>query len=155
MPAPGAPRTVPLAELLAALPDKELRGPMPAEIRGLTDDSRQVTAGGCFVAVRGLRVDGHRFIPQAVERGARAIVAEPPDPIPDRPVGRILVPDSRRALPRLADAYFEHPSRALTLVGVTGTNGKTTTSYLVEALDRKSTRLNSSHIQKSRMPSSA
>ena len=103
-------------------------------MRGLTDDSRRVTAGGCFVAVRGLRADGHRFIPQAVERGARAVVAEPPDPLPGEAVGRILVPDTRRALPRLADAYFGHPSRALTVVGITGTNGKTTTSYLCEAL---------------------
>src|SRR5262249_8040616 len=78
----------------------------------------------------------HRFIAQAAERGAGAIVAEPPDPLPGRPVGRILVPDSRWALPRLADAYYGHPSRALTVVGVTGTNGKTTTSYLVEALLR-------------------
>jgi UDP-N-acetylmuramoyl-L-alanyl-D-glutamate--2,6-diaminopimelate ligase len=61
-------------------------------------------------------------------------VAEPPDPLPGEVVGRILVPDSRRALPWLADAYFGHPSRALTVVGITGTNGKTTTSYLCEAL---------------------
>jgi UDP-N-acetylmuramoyl-L-alanyl-D-glutamate--2,6-diaminopimelate ligase len=127
---------VPLGRLLAVLPTRELCGPMPAEVRGLTDDSRRVTAGACFVAVRGLRVDGHRFIPQAVERGAGAIVAEPPDPLPDQRVGRILVPDSRWALPRLADAYFGHPSRALTMVGVTGTSGKTTTTYLVEALLR-------------------
>jgi UDP-N-acetylmuramoyl-L-alanyl-D-glutamate--2,6-diaminopimelate ligase len=71
-----------------------------------------------------------------VERGARAIVAEPPDPLPGRPVGRILVPDSRWALPRLADAYHGHPSRALTVVGVTGTSGKTTTAYLADALLR-------------------
>jgi UDP-N-acetylmuramyl-tripeptide synthetase len=109
---------------------------MPAEVSGLTDDSRRVTAGACFVAVRGLRVDGRRFIPQAIERGAGAIVAEPPDPLPGQDVGRILVPDSRSALPRLADAYFGHPSRALTVVGVTGTSGKTTTSCLVEALLR-------------------
>jgi UDP-N-acetylmuramoyl-L-alanyl-D-glutamate--2,6-diaminopimelate ligase len=128
--------SVPLARLLAALPDRDLHGPMPAEVHGLTDDSRRVMAGGCFVAVRGLHVDGHRFIPQAVERGARAIVAEPPDPLPGREVGRILVPDTRWALPRLADAYFGHPSQALTVVGVTGTNGKTTTTYLVEALLR-------------------
>ena len=128
--------TVSLEALLAVLPERTVAGPLPAEVRGLTDDSRRVTEGGCFVAVRGLRVDGHRFIPQAVERGARAIVAEPPDPLPDRPVGRILVPDTRRALPRLAAAYFGHPSRALTVVGITGTNGKTTTSYLVEALLR-------------------
>ncbi|MBI3456013.1 MAG: UDP-N-acetylmuramoyl-L-alanyl-D-glutamate--2,6-diaminopimelate ligase [Candidatus Rokubacteria bacterium] len=132
----AAPRVVPLADLLGVLPERELRGPMPGAVRGLTDDSRRVTEGACFVAVRGLRTDGHRFIPQAVERGARAIVAEPPDPVPGGPVGRILVPDTRWALPRLADAYFGHPSRALLVVGITGTNGKTTTSYLVEALLR-------------------
>jgi UDP-N-acetylmuramoyl-L-alanyl-D-glutamate--2,6-diaminopimelate ligase len=129
-------RSVALDALLAVLPERTVAGPLPDAVRGLTDDSRHVTEGGCFVAVRGLRVDGHRFIPQAVERGARAIVAEPPDPLPDRPVGRILVPDTRRALPRLAAAYFGHPSRALTVVAITGTNGKTTTSYLVEALLR-------------------
>jgi UDP-N-acetylmuramoyl-L-alanyl-D-glutamate--2,6-diaminopimelate ligase len=135
-------RIVPVGTLLDALPEKDVVGPLPAEVRGLTDDSRRVVGGGCFVAVRGLRVDGHRFIPQAVARGARAIVAEPPDPLPESPggpreeVGRILVPDTRSALPRLADAYFGHPSRDLTIVGVTGTNGKTTTSYLVEPLLR-------------------
>jgi UDP-N-acetylmuramoyl-L-alanyl-D-glutamate--2,6-diaminopimelate ligase len=128
------PRVVPLGSLLDALPERELHGPMPVEVSGLTDDSRRVTRGTCFVAVRGLRADGRRFIPEAVDRGAAAVVAEPPDPLPGRPVGRILVPDSRRALPRLSGAYFGHPSRALTVVGVTGTNGKTTTSYLVEAL---------------------
>ncbi len=129
-------RIVALADLLSALPQRSVEGPLPTTICGLTDDSRRVTQGGCFVAVRGLRVDGHRFIPQALERGAHAIVAEPPDPLPGRPVGRVLVPDTRWALPRLADAYFGHPSRALTVVGITGTNGKTTTSYLVEALLR-------------------
>jgi UDP-N-acetylmuramoyl-L-alanyl-D-glutamate--2,6-diaminopimelate ligase len=133
---PTAARTVPLADLLTALPEREVQGPLPGEVRGLTDDSRQVTDGGCFVAVRGLRTDGHRFIPQAVERGARVVVGEPPDPLPGRSVGRILVPDTRRALPRLADAYFGHPSRAMTVVGVTGTSGKTTTAYLAEALLR-------------------
>jgi UDP-N-acetylmuramoyl-L-alanyl-D-glutamate--2,6-diaminopimelate ligase len=127
---------VPLGALLEALPEREALGPLPPEVSGLTDDSRRVTPGTCFVAVRGLRADGRRFIAEAVDRGATAVVAEPPDPLPDRPVGRILVPDSRRALPRLAGAYFGHPSRALTVVGVTGTNGKTTTSYLVEALLR-------------------
>jgi UDP-N-acetylmuramoyl-L-alanyl-D-glutamate--2,6-diaminopimelate ligase len=130
------PREVRFESLLGAMPEREVRGALPATIRGLTDDSRRVVAGGCFVAVRGLRADGHRFIPQAVERGARAVVAEPPDPLPGEAVGRILVPDTRRALPRLADAYFGHPSRALTVVGITGTNGKTTTSYLCEALLR-------------------
>jgi UDP-N-acetylmuramoyl-L-alanyl-D-glutamate--2,6-diaminopimelate ligase len=130
------PREVRFETLLEAMPEREVHGALPVTVRGLTDDSRRVTAGGCFVAIRGLRADGRRFIPQAVDRGARAIVAEPPDPLPGEAVGRILVPDTRRALPRLADAYFGHPSRALTVVGITGTNGKTTTSYLTEALLR-------------------
>ena len=134
MGATTAPREVPVETLLGAVPDRQLLGALPATVRGLTDDSRQVTSGGCFVAVRGSRVDGRRFIPQAVERGARAVVAEPPDPLPGEAVSRILVPDTRRALPLLADAYFGHPSRALAVVGITGTNGKTTTSFLCEAL---------------------
>ena len=132
----AAPREVLLGTLLEAMPERQILGSLPATVCGLTDDSRQVIAGGCFVAVRGLRADGHRFIPQAVERGARAVVAEPPDPLPGEAVGRILVPDTRRALPWLADAYYGHPSRALAVVGITGTNGKTTTSYLCEALLR-------------------
>jgi len=129
-------RKVPITALLAVLPERVLRGPIPDRVDGLTDDSRKVEIGDCFVAVRGLRADGHRFIPQAVERGAVAVVAEGPDPLPGRMVGRVLVPDTRRALGPLASAYWGHPSRTLTVVGITGTNGKTTTSYLVEALLR-------------------
>ncbi len=125
-----------MAELLEVLPERTLRGPIPERVDGLTDDSRTVEMGDCFVAVRGLQVDGHRYIPQAVERGAVAVVAEGPDPLPGRMVGRVLVPSTRRALGPLAAAYWGHPSRALTVVGITGTNGKTTTSYLVEALLR-------------------
>jgi UDP-N-acetylmuramoyl-L-alanyl-D-glutamate--2,6-diaminopimelate ligase len=132
----GEPRVVAMATLLDAMPEREVLGRLPATVRGLTDDSRRVTAGCCFVAVRGLRVDGHRFIGQAVERGATAIVAEAPDPLPGGTVGRILVPDTRSALPRLADVYYGHPSRALRVIGITGTNGKTTTSYFCEALLR-------------------
>src|SRR6185295_1639106 len=96
MSAPAVPREVPVGELLEAVPDRQILGSLPATVRGLTDDSRKVGSGDCFVAVRGARVDGRRFIPQAVERGARAVVAEPPDPLPGEVVGRILVPDSRR-----------------------------------------------------------
>ena len=132
----GGAREVPLQTLLDAMPEREVRGSLPSTVRGLTDDSRRVTAGSCFVAVRGLRADGHRFIPQAVQQGAGPWWRNHRIPCPARAVGRILVPDTRRALPRLADAYYGHPSRALTVVGITGTNGKTTTSYLCEALLR-------------------
>jgi UDP-N-acetylmuramoyl-L-alanyl-D-glutamate--2,6-diaminopimelate ligase len=88
------------------------------------------------VAIPGLKEDGRRFIPDALARGAQLIVAEGDDPLPGQTQGRVLVPSTRQALARLADAYFGHPSGSLLVVGITGTNGKTTTSYLVEALLR-------------------
>ena len=129
-------RAVNVRTLLDALPKKTIRGQLPGTITGLSYDSRRVKAGDCFVAVPGLREDGRRFIPEALARGARLIVTEGDDPLPGQTQARILVPSTREALARLADAYFGHPSAALLLVGITGTNGKTTTSYLVEALLR-------------------
>jgi UDP-N-acetylmuramoyl-L-alanyl-D-glutamate--2,6-diaminopimelate ligase len=126
-------REVPVSTLLDSLPDKRVVGVLPAQIRGIADDSRLVHAGDCFVAVPGFRADARRFVAQAVDRGAGLIVTEGETP-PTPDVTTVLVPSARVALGRLADAYYGHPSRDLTLVGITGTNGKTTTSYLVEAL---------------------
>ena len=120
--------------LLDALPTKKIRGRLPETVTGLAFDSRRVKAGDCFVAVPGLKENGRRFIPEALARGASLVVAEGDDPLPEREQGRILVPSAREALARLADAYFGHPSAQLLVVGITGTNGKTTTSYFVEAL---------------------
>jgi UDP-N-acetylmuramoyl-L-alanyl-D-glutamate--2,6-diaminopimelate ligase len=121
--------------LLDALSDKRVVGTAPATVRGLTADSRKVERGDCFVAVPGFRQDARRFIPDAVARGAGLVVTEG-DAVPGVGVPQVLVPATRPALARLAAAYYGHPSRALTLVGITGTNGKTTTSYLVDALLR-------------------
>jgi len=129
------PRDVPVSVLLDALPDKRVIGAPPASVRGLTADSRRVEAGDCFVAVPGFKQDARRFVPDAVARGARLVVTEG-EPLPGLGVAQVLVPAVRPALARLAGAYHGHPSRALTLVGITGTNGKTTTSYLVDALLR-------------------
>ncbi len=129
-------REVPTSRLLDELTDPSLNGEVPARISGVTADSRRVEAGECFVAVTGFKQDGRRFIPQALARGASMIVAEPPDPLPEERVLRVLVPAARPALARLAAAFWGHPSRGFTVVGITGTNGKTTTSYLVEALLR-------------------
>jgi UDP-N-acetylmuramoyl-L-alanyl-D-glutamate--2,6-diaminopimelate ligase len=125
---------VPTATLLEALKDKTVLGSIPAAVTGVAYDSRRVEPGELFVAVPGLRQDGRRYVEQALTRGASAVVLEGPDPFEGAAVGRVLVPSSREALARLADAYFGHPSAALTVVGITGTNGKTTTSYLVDAL---------------------
>jgi UDP-N-acetylmuramoyl-L-alanyl-D-glutamate--2,6-diaminopimelate ligase len=128
-------RVVPVSELLAALPEKTVVGPLPATVTGVSDDSRRVAPGECFVAVPGFRVDGRRFVAEAVARGAALIVTEGP-PLDAIAVPQVLVPSARAALGRVAAAYWGHPSRELTVVGVTGTNGKTTTTYLVEALLR-------------------
>ena len=111
-------------------------GAVPPALRGLAYDSRKVAPGELFVAIPGLKQDGRRFIGDALGRGAAAVVFDGPDVLAGSETGRVLVPSARQALARLADAYFGHPSRALTVVGITGTNGKTTTSILVDALLR-------------------
>jgi UDP-N-acetylmuramoyl-L-alanyl-D-glutamate--2,6-diaminopimelate ligase len=126
--------SVPTSTLLEALPDKTVLGTLPARVTRITYDSRKVAAGDLFVAVPGFKQDGRRFVADAVGRGAAVVVAEGADPLPGGATARILVPSTRAALARLADAYHGHPSARLTMVGITGTNGKTTTSLLVEAL---------------------
>ena len=99
------------------------------EVADISHDSRTVQPGSLFVAVRGFLSDGHRFIAQAVERGAMAVVAEVGDDAASRAgIPQIIVVDSRKALALLAGNFFGHPSSRLSLIGVTGTNGKTTTT---------------------------
>jgi len=100
---------------------------------GVTHDSRRVVPGTVFVALRGLKADGSAFVPQAIESGAAAVVTEQAAP-PRAKVPWITVGDARFALALLASAFFGHPSREMRVVGITGTNGKTTTSYLVSAI---------------------
>ncbi len=128
-------REAAVSELLHALDERHVVGALPSSVSGVVADSRRVKPGDCFVAVPGFKQDARRFVPEAVRRGAGVIVTEG-GPLPDVAVAQILVPSARRALARLAGFWYEHPSRALSLVGVTGTNGKTTTSYLVDALLR-------------------
>jgi UDP-N-acetylmuramoyl-L-alanyl-D-glutamate--2,6-diaminopimelate ligase len=127
---------VAISRLLDALPDKTVLGTLPAVATGVAYDSRKVVSGNLFVAVPGFRQDGRRYLRDALDRGAAGVVLEAEDALPGSTTGRIVVPSARKALARLADAYFGHPSGALTVVGITGTNGKTTTSLLVDALLR-------------------
>jgi UDP-N-acetylmuramoyl-L-alanyl-D-glutamate--2,6-diaminopimelate ligase len=126
---------MPTTDLLAALPTKTVSGTVPRTVTGIADDSRKVGRGECFVAVPGLRQDARRFVPDAVARGAALVVLEG-GAVPEAAVAQVVVPVAREALARLANAWHGDPSRAMTMVGITGTNGKTTTSYLVEALLR-------------------
>jgi UDP-N-acetylmuramoyl-L-alanyl-D-glutamate--2,6-diaminopimelate ligase len=99
------------------------------EVDGIAADSRQVRAGHLFVAIPGARADGARFIPEALRRGAVAVCAkQPADSVPT-----LVVPDPRGALAALAAAFYRHPARELTLIGLTGSLGKTSTALLIEA----------------------
>lgn len=115
-------------------------GTPPEEVTGLTDNSRQVKRGGMFVAVRGTAVDGHTFIPQAIAAGAAVIVCEEvPEAISSAEKDSIcwvVVDNSAIALGLLASRWYGEPSESLTLVGVTGTNGKTTIATLLYELAR-------------------
>ncbi|HEX9116148.1 MAG TPA: UDP-N-acetylmuramoyl-L-alanyl-D-glutamate--2,6-diaminopimelate ligase [Anaerolineae bacterium] len=120
-----------LRQLLADLPGLlALTGPSDLPITQITADSRQVTPGALFVAYRGTGVDGHRFVADAVARGAAAVAGENAAPA-DLAVPYVRVADGREALGWLFAAWYGHPSRAMRLAGVTGTDGKTTTCNLL------------------------
>ena len=109
------------------------------EVHAVQYDSRKVTTNDCFVAIKGTGADGHAFVGTAIEHGAKVVVLENETAWPDSyfmhsGVVKIIVPDSRKALATLSANYFEHPSRSMKLVGVTGTNGKTTTTNLVQSI---------------------
>ncbi len=113
----------------AATVDPRLAG---RDVSAIAYDSRRAQPSSVFVAMRGERADGVSFAQQAVARGAMAVIAETPNP--GLSVAWIVVPDARQAIAELAAAFFDHPSDAMKVVGITGTNGKTTTSYLLQAI---------------------
>jgi len=122
-----------LGRILEGLDYDEILGKPDRDIVGVAYDSRLVGPGFLFVALRGHREDGHRYIRNAVKRGASAVVAEDIEGLPEGVAG-VRVPDSRRALSKIALRFYENPFEGLTVIGVTGTNGKTTTTYLLESV---------------------
>ncbi len=122
-----------LKQLIAHLPGASVEGSLDREVTGLTYDSRRVTPGMVFVAIPGQHVDGHEFINMAIERGATAILCERNGFMLHRAT-KIKVPDVREAMARAAAAFYEQPSSKLKVIGVTGTNGKTTVAFMVKAI---------------------
>jgi len=109
------------------------------EIGKVQYDSRKVQRGDCFIAIKGTASDGHSFIQSAMNQGAKVVVLQDDKVLPDAlcmhaGVIKVVVPDSRKALALMSANYFDHPSKKLKFVGITGTNGKTTTSYLVKSI---------------------
>lgn len=124
------------SNLVSPLLQKSVKGSNDPEITAIAYDSRKVIPGALFVCIKGDNFDGHRFIDDAVRNGAAAVIA---DDIPafdgiTSDIPAVLVPDTRVAMPVLANRFFDFPSRKLKLVGVTGTKGKTTTTYLIESI---------------------
>ncbi len=122
-----------LEDILRDVETIRVHGPQHVAVKGIAYDSRQVRDGFMFVALPGLHVDGTIFIEDAAERGASVVVAEQP-PLGRGKMTHVQVEDARRALAEVSRAFYHNPSKHLELVGITGTNGKTTTSYMVRAV---------------------
>src|SRR5829696_2354764 len=120
-----------LERLIAALAPEAVLGREAVEVRDLAYDTRTVVPGAAFFCVPGAHVDGHDLAPEAVERGAVALVVERPV---EAGVPQLVVPSTRVAMPIAADIFFGEPTRELEIAGVTGTNGKTTTAFLLHSL---------------------
>ena len=125
-----------LSQLLTSIKPLKVVGDTDIDITDLINDSRKAREGVLFVAVKGVSVDSHRFIDAVIADGARAIVCEDMPSTLNDAVTYIQVENSVVALAHLADEWFDHPSKALRLVGVTGTNGKTTTATLLYEMTR-------------------
>jgi UDP-N-acetylmuramoyl-L-alanyl-D-glutamate--2,6-diaminopimelate ligase len=128
-------RSKAFAELLERLPQSRVLSGHAGIISGIQIDSRAVQGGEIFVALRGEHADGHRFVRDALARGAAAVVVDAP--VEDAQVSEaavVLVPDTKRALSALAAAFFGDPSGSLDVIGVTGTNGKTTVTHMVSSI---------------------
>ena len=130
-----------LEEIISGCNAEAVSGPSGIDVSAVCSDSRKVARGAAFIAVRGFAGDGHKYIASAIGKGASAILYEDEDALREQlegldpalreKVAFVRVPDSRYAVAMAADAFYSHPSRYLTLVGITGTNGKTTTVTLL------------------------
>ena len=126
-----------LASLLNLLPEVKILGSAEKIITDITADSRTVQAGSLFIALRGATVDGHKFLPMAAAKGAvAALVEEVPQELPEG-VTLLVVPDTRAAMELITPYFYDYPGKRLRMVGVTGTNGKTTTTNIIRLILRK------------------
>jgi UDP-N-acetylmuramoyl-L-alanyl-D-glutamate--2,6-diaminopimelate ligase len=124
-----------IKELLEILPSKKIFGEPDFNIKKIEYDSRKINPGDLFVAIPGFKEDGHKYIHSALKNGAVGVVAQRDGDY--KPKVKIIVPDAREALALLSCKFFDSPSKKLKIVGVTGTNGKTTITYLVRSILEK------------------
>lgn len=122
-----------LGKMMQDLDFEVLKGQLDQDIRGISYDSRKVKPGDLFICLPGLKTDGHEYIEQAVSQGAKALLMER-EILRQDDTTVLLVSDCRKAMPVVASNFFEKPSHDVKVIGVTGTNGKTTTTYLIKAI---------------------
>ena len=125
-----------LGQLAALAAGAEIIGNQDLEIKDIEHDSRKVTAGALFVCMEGVHVDGHKFIPQAREKGAVAIITEREMEAPEG-MAVLRVPDLKQALHAIVPYFHDYPARSMRVIGITGTNGKTSISYMLRAMLRR------------------
>jgi UDP-N-acetylmuramoyl-L-alanyl-D-glutamate--2,6-diaminopimelate ligase len=123
-----------LKEIIKDVKRKKIFNLNNLEVEGIAYDSRKVKENYIFVAIKGSKQDGHDFINEAIERGAKCIVVSKRPSIIPSDICEVLVEDTKEALSEIANVYFDYPSKKLNVVGITGTNGKTTTSFIIKEI---------------------
>ncbi len=122
-----------LTKLLEQIDCRILQGPADVEVKNVINDSRKVEEGSLFFCIRGAVTDGHKFVPDVVAKGAKVLVVEEPVEAP-ADVTVVQVEDSRYAMALISAAYFDYPANEMKIIGITGTKGKTTTTYMVKSI---------------------
>ena len=122
-----------LTKLLERLEYECISGSLDVEVKDVINDSRKVSEGALFICIRGAVVDGHAYVPEVVKKGARVLVVEEMVTVPED-VTVIKVKDSRYAMALISAAWFDYPAEKLKVIGITGTKGKTTTTYMVKSI---------------------
>ncbi len=127
-----------LNQLISSVQVNDILGDLDLTITNIHSDSRKIKEGGLFVAINGFSKNGIEFIPSAIENGAKAIIVEPDVDIHSLNISSeipvISVQNTRKALAQIACEFYEHPSKKLKLIGVTGTKGKTTTTFMIKSI---------------------
>ena len=123
-----------LRKILEGLEIEEIKGSLDKDITGVAFDSRNVDKGYIFVAIKGFKSDGHDYITEAINKGATAIILERDVEIKDNDITVIKLLDSRASLSKVSANFYENPSKHMNMIGITGTNGKTTITYLIKSI---------------------
>ena len=122
-----------LSKLLERVSYTILQGPEDPEVHAIVNDSRKVTRGDLFFCIRGAVTDGHKYVPDVLAQGAQVLIVEEPVEAPPE-VTVVLVKDSRMAMALISAAWYAYPAEELKVIGITGTKGKTTTTYMVKSI---------------------